>query len=118
MNVAKRGAKKIGIGIVGGIVLVAGIIMIPYPGPGWLVVFAGLAILAQEFTWAKVVLDYVKGKYDAWQHWLSQQTFWIKALFWVLTCAVVITTIWLLNGYGLINDWLHLGQGWVRSPFV
>ncbi|HVE95418.1 MAG TPA: PGPGW domain-containing protein [Pseudonocardiaceae bacterium] len=25
--------------------------MIPYPGPGWLVVFAGLIILGTEFAW-------------------------------------------------------------------
>jgi hypothetical protein len=41
------------VGIVGGVVLAAGIVMIPYPGPGWLVVFMGLAILSREFPWAQ-----------------------------------------------------------------
>ena len=112
----KKQAKKTFIGIVGGIVLLAGIVMIPYPGPGWLVVFAGLGILSTEFHWAKRVLHFARGKYDAWQDWLAKQHPALKALFWLLTALVVVTTIWLLNGYGLINNWLGLGQDWVRSP--
>lgn len=112
----KHHARKTAIAIIGGIVLIAGIIMIPYPGPGWLVVFAGLGILSTEFTWAQRILDYAKGKYDAWGEWLSRQHFAIKALVWLLTAAVVVATIWLLNGYGLINNWLGLGQDWVGSP--
>lgn len=113
----KKQAKKTFIGIVGGFVLLAGIIMIPYPGPGWLVVFAGLGILSTEFEWAQRVLHFAKGKYDAWQDWLAAQKPWVKATFWLLTALVVVVTIWLLNGYGLINGWLNLGQDWVRSPF-
>lgn len=112
----KKQVKKTFIGLVGGIVLIAGVIMIPYPGPGWLVVFAGLGILSTEFEWAQRVLHFARGKYDAWQAWLARQNPYVKALFWLLTAIVVVVTIWLLNGYGLINGWLHLGQDWVRSP--
>lgn len=112
----KKQAKKAFIGVIGGIVLLAGVIMIPYPGPGWLVVFAGLGILSTEFEWAHRVLHFAKGKYDAWQDWLSSQQPIVKATFWLLTALVVVVTIWLLNGYGLINNWLNLGQGWVGSP--
>lgn len=112
----KRRAKKTFIAIVGGIVLLAGIVMIPYPGPGWLVVFAGLGILSTEFDWAKRILHFARGKYDAWQDWLAAQKGYVKALFWLLTAAVVVTTIWLLNGYGLINQLLGLGWDWVQSP--
>ena len=109
--------RRVVIGIVGGIVVVAGIIMIPYPGPGWLVVFAGLAILAQEFPWAERLLGYARGKYDAWTEWVKRQSVFIRGLILAFTCLVVIVTIWLVNGYGLINDWFHLGQGWLHSPF-
>ena len=112
----KRHTRRVAVGIIGGIVLVAGIIMIPYPGPGWLVVFAALGILSTEFDWAKRVLTFARGKYDAWEEWLKRQSRVVKATFWLLTCAVVIVTIWLLNGYGFMNDFLHLGQDWVRSP--
>ena len=65
MNQAKRQTKKVIIGNVGGVVLLVGIVAIPYPGPGWLIVFSGLAILSTEFAWAKRILHYSRGKYDA-----------------------------------------------------
>ena len=47
--------------IVGGfLLLAAGIAMIALPGPGWLTIAAGLAILAGEFIWARRLLDRVK----------------------------------------------------------
>jgi len=116
MDKLKKSSRKAAIGVIGGIILIAGIVMIPYPGPGWLVVFVGLGILAQEFTWAERLLDYAKNKYDAWQEWLRRQPRTVQAVFLVVTCIVVILTIWLLNGYGLLNDWLHLHQDWVDSP--
>lgn len=112
----KAAFKKSTIGVLGGLVVLLGIILVPYPGPGWLIVFAGLAILSTEFEWAQRVLDVAKGKYDAWQGWLKSQSQTIKTIFWLLTFAVVITTIWLLNGYGYMNDFLRLGWDWVRSP--
>ena len=44
--------KKIAIGIIGGSVLLAGVAMIVLPGPAFIVIPAGLAILATEFEWA------------------------------------------------------------------
>lgn len=118
MDKTKRQIKRIAVGVAGGIVLIVGIIAIPYPGPGWLIVFAGLAILATEFTWAQRVLDVAKSKYDQWQVWVKRQSTVVKAMIWTLTAVVVVVTIWLLNGYGLINDWFHLGQDWIKSPLL
>ena len=39
--------------IVGGVVLLAGVIMIFTPGPGIAVILVGLATLASEFPWAR-----------------------------------------------------------------
>ena len=108
--------KRVAVGVAGGIVLILGIIAIPYPGPGWLIVFAGLGILAQEFEWAQNLLNQLKKRYDAWQDWLKKQPLYVKAIFWLLTFAVVMATIYLLNGYGLLNKWLNLGQDWLVSP--
>jgi uncharacterized protein (TIGR02611 family) len=116
MHRAKKGLKKITIGIIGGIVLLVGIIAIPYPGPGWLIVFAGLAILATEFTWAERLLEVARGKYDAWIVWLKQQPLWIRLSVLIITGIVIVTTIWLLNGFGLINGLLHLPLDWLQSP--
>ena len=53
-------AWRIGVAIIGLIVVVAGIILLPLPGPGWLVVFAGIAIWATEFEWAERLLMWTK----------------------------------------------------------
>ena len=44
------------IGIVGGTVTVLGAIALVAPGPGILIVIAGLGILASEFAWASRVM--------------------------------------------------------------
>ena len=40
------------VGILGGGLSLLGLLLVPLPGPGWLVVFLGLAILGTEFHWA------------------------------------------------------------------
>src|SRR4051812_50086773 len=52
--------SKIVIGTVGTLVLVAGIIMIVTPGPAFVLIPLGLAILATEFTWARRALEKAK----------------------------------------------------------
>ena len=116
MSKLKSGTKKTAVGIVGGLLLCVGVIAIPYPGPGWLIVFTALAILSTEFAWARRVLHYAKGKYDRWEDWVKNQGMPIRVALFVFTCLVVVLTIWLLNGYGFINQWLGLGQDWVTSP--
>jgi uncharacterized protein (TIGR02611 family) len=44
----------------GGVLLIAGVAMLVLPGPGWLTIAAGLAILATEFAWARRLLDQLK----------------------------------------------------------
>lgn len=110
--------RKLVIGIVGGVVLLVGVVMIPYPGPGWLVVFGGLAILSQEFVWARQALRYGRQRYDRWIVWIKRQNRVVQALTFVLTSVVVIATLWLINAYGLLNAWLHLGQDWLKSPLL
>lgn len=110
--------RKLIVAVAGGSVLLVGIVAIPYPGPGWLIVFAGLAILSTEFAWAERALKHGREKYDQWNKWIKRQNWFIQSLAFIATSIVVILTIWLVNGYGLLNGWLHLGQTWLRSPFV
>ncbi|MEV6160840.1 TIGR02611 family protein [Streptomyces sp. NPDC052052] len=53
---------QVGVFVVGLAVVVAGIIMLPLPGPGWLVIFGGMAIWATEFVWAQLVLHWTRRK--------------------------------------------------------
>lgn len=55
----------IGVFVVGLAVVGAGVLLLPLPGPGWLVIFAGVAIWATEFVWAQVALRWTKHKVTA-----------------------------------------------------
>ena len=52
-----RTARKAAVLVVGVIVVLAGIALLPLPGPGMLVIIVGLVILATEFDWAQRWLD-------------------------------------------------------------
>lgn len=116
METLKRKSKRVIVGIVGAVVLVGGIIAIPLPGPGWLIVFAGLGILATEFVWAQKLLGFAKKNYDLWQKWLLRQSIIVKALIIFVTALLVIVILWMIDCYGFFNHWLHLHQNWVDSP--
>jgi hypothetical protein len=53
-------ARKIIVAVIGMTVILAGVAMLVLPGPGWLTIFGGLAILATEFAWAKWMLKHAK----------------------------------------------------------
>ncbi|MFJ1750317.1 TIGR02611 family protein [Streptomyces sp. NPDC088116] len=53
---------QVGVFVVGLAVVVAGVFMLVLPGPGWLVIFGGMAIWATEFVWAQLVLRWTRRK--------------------------------------------------------
>ncbi|MFI9615554.1 TIGR02611 family protein [Streptomyces sp. NPDC052023] len=53
---------QVGVFLVGLAVVVTGIILLPLPGPGWVIIFGGMAIWATEFVWAQLVLRWTKRK--------------------------------------------------------
>ena len=112
----RKRTKKVLIGIAGGLVVLIGLILVPYPGPGWLIVFAGLAILSTEFVFAARVLEYAKGKYDAWTQWLKRQNWFVKSAVLALTALVVLCTLWLLNAFGFIVAVFNLPYEYLTSP--
>jgi uncharacterized protein (TIGR02611 family) len=46
--------------VAGFTLLLVGIVMIVTPGPGWLVIFFGLGLLAAEFVWARRLMDRIR----------------------------------------------------------
>jgi len=116
-HILRRG-KKVGTAIVGGLVVIVGIILIPYPGPGWLVVFTGFAILATEFEFATRALAWLKAKYEIWVQWLKRQHVSVRILSLAGTGFVILLTAWFLNTFGLLNGFFELGQDWLESPFL
>ena len=113
LNLAYRTA----VGVVGTIVLVVGVIAIPYPGPGWLIVFAGLGILSSEFAWAHRVLRFVRVRYDRFMGWYVAQSLVIRVAGALFTALVVVVTLWVLGTFGLVGPWVGLDHDWLRSPF-
>lgn len=88
---------RVAVGIVGFAVLAVGVAAIPYPGPGWAIVFAGLAILASEFYWAHLTLTYTRRHYARAMTWVRRQSWWVQAAGALFTAAVVVLTLWLLG---------------------
>ena len=55
-----KSAWRVGVVVVGFALLVGGLVMMVTPGPGLLLIIAGLAVLATEFAWAQAMLDRAK----------------------------------------------------------
>jgi uncharacterized protein (TIGR02611 family) len=116
MDKLKRQSKKVLVAIIGGLVTLIGLVLVPYPGPGWLIVFGGLAILASEFEFAAKVLQYAREKYDKSIAWLKRQNIFIQISALAFTGIIVALTVFLLNGFGILNSVLSLNQYWLISP--
>lgn len=116
MDIVKAQVKRVAIATVGGLVLLLGIITIPYPGPGWLIVFTGLAILATEFAWARDILKFAKHKYYTWQTWLKSQPLAVRIIILLLTGLIVVLTLWLLDVFSLVSNLFGLHIPWLASP--
>lgn len=52
-NLATRLVWRSGVLVIGGLVSIAGLIMMVTPGPGWVGLITGLLILSLEFDWAE-----------------------------------------------------------------
>jgi uncharacterized protein (TIGR02611 family) len=46
--------------VAGFTLLLVGVVMLVTPGPGWLVIFLGLSLLAAEFIWARRLMERMK----------------------------------------------------------
>ena len=55
-----RSSKRIAVTVVGAAVVIAGLAMLVFPGPGMLVVALGFAILGTEYAWAAAAFERVK----------------------------------------------------------
>src|SRR5699024_7784717 len=49
-------AYRATVGVLGALIIVLGLVLVPLPGPGWLIVLTGVAIIASEFEFARRLL--------------------------------------------------------------
>ncbi|WP_229384887.1 TIGR02611 family protein [Microbacterium allomyrinae] len=67
-------AYRIGVGTIGGILAAGGLLLVPLPGPGWLIVFLGLAVLGTEFHWARRTSAWLKRQLERfWAWWRARR---------------------------------------------
>lgn len=85
-------AWRVGVAVLGGAITVLGAIFLITPGPGWLVIFAGLGILASEFAWAERAL--IKTKMVALQ--AAQRAMPVGKRRLVITSATVVIVLFVL----------------------
>ena len=48
--------------IAGGALVLAGLVLLVLPGPGFLLIIGGLALLATEYVWAQRAMNFAKRK--------------------------------------------------------
>lgn len=59
---AVKQTRRLVVLVVGGSLIALGLLLIPLPGPGLLIILLGLTVLSWEFRWAKRRLFYLKQK--------------------------------------------------------
>lgn len=94
---------KILIAVLGLAIIVLGVILLPLPGPGWLIIFVGLGLWGTEFDWAKRLLRFARRQVGAWTDWVQRQPRWIQGLVGlaglIFLAAVLYGTYWLYQNY-------------------
>lgn len=107
---------RVGVFVLGLVVVVVGILLIPFPGPGWLIVIGGLAIWATEFERAQSVLEFVKRYVRAWEAWIKRQNPAVKALAGIVGIAFIATVLWLTFHFSGIPGFFPDGlENWMRT---
>lgn len=87
--------RRLAIGLAGSVVVVVGLILVPLPGPGWAIVFAGVALLGTEFSWAERLLQ------EARRRLAPATTLLQRAPRAVRTAATACAAVGVLASFGL-----------------
>ena len=81
---------RVGVTLVGLLVVVVGIILLPLPGPGWLIIFTGLGVLATEYPWAGRLLRRLQAVLGRWTRWAVEQHISVKAALALVGLAFLV----------------------------
>lgn len=115
-NPATAKLYRVGVFVAGLVIVVVGLLLIPFPGPGWLIVIAGLAIWATEFEKAQRVLEFVKRNLRMWEAWVKRQNLFVKGLVGIVGVAFIATVLWLTFHFSGIPGFFPDGlQDWMRN---
>jgi uncharacterized protein (TIGR02611 family) len=109
-------AYRVVVGVVGLALLAVGLIAIPYPGPGWAIVFLGLAVLATEFHIFRRLLKYVRRRYDAAMGWFRRQHVVVRGIGTAFAVAVTLASLWMMGVFGWTAELVGSEWAWLKSP--
>lgn len=101
------------VGVIGGAIVVGGLALVPLPGPGWVIVFVGLAILASEFERADRVQQFARSKVRAWTAWLNRQALAVRVAVGLVTFAFVASVVYGLTVMTGVPSWV---PDWAVPP--
>lgn len=106
----KAAAQRIAIEVIGWTLVIAGIAALVLPGPGLLALFAGLAVLSQQYEWAERRLQPVKTA--AYKSAADSVQTWPRILM-TLSGVVMLTAfgvLWIVSPD--VPDWWPLRDSW------
>ncbi|HEY2273549.1 MAG TPA: TIGR02611 family protein [Jatrophihabitantaceae bacterium] len=90
---AGRIGWRIVVTLLGVVVIAGGIVLLPLPGPGWLIIFGGLGILATEYEWARRLLRFARAKVSEWTSWLGRQNRLVQVLVGLAGVALLVALV-------------------------
>lgn len=86
----KERVYRVVVGVLGASVVLVGLALVPLPGPGWLVVFLGLAVLGSEFRWARRLQAFARRHVHAWSEWIARRSWRTRVVLGSATALVVV----------------------------
>jgi uncharacterized protein (TIGR02611 family) len=89
--------------VVGLVLVLGGLALVPLPGPGWLIVFLGIAVWGTEFEWAARLLVWAKLKVFQGTNRIAQLPLWLRVLGGLATLGVVVAVVW---AYLVWQNWI------------
>jgi uncharacterized protein (TIGR02611 family) len=114
-NPTGRILLKIGIGFLGTLVIALGIILIPFPGPGWAIVILGLAIWAIEFSWARKLLTFTKRQVQSWTKWVGRCSWPTRSVIGVAGGLFIGVIVWGSVKLSFGVDLIAEGREWLAG---
>ena len=101
-----RRIYRVLVGVLGAAIVVVGIVALPAPGPGWAIIFVGLAVLASEFEWAQRLLTFAKRHVQRWTTWVTGQPLAVRLLVGLAILALVLGIFWTYFAVMGVPGWL------------
>ncbi|MEU7868682.1 PGPGW domain-containing protein [Dactylosporangium sp. NPDC049140] len=87
---------KLAVAVLGTLVIGIGVVLLPLPGPGWVIILAGLALLAMEFAWARRLLHFTRAQLLRWTR-LVREGSWLARIVSVGGLFLVVAGAMLLS---------------------